>query len=128
MSHGESNISKAARHSRLQTMKKAIQTLLLVLGLVSLNACDRCEVKGKVTFDNTDRLWCNCEVTYSNGDVYVIEAGETRTYEFWRGSHTFVAYCGNDAFGNNLCGLEEGSRSEKFEIDCEDEWVMDLNF
>ncbi len=128
MSHSESIASHTARHSRLQIMRNAIQTLLLILGLISLNACDRCEVKGTVTFDNTDRVWCNCEVTHPNGDVYVVDAGETRTHEFWRGSHTFIAYCGNEAFGNDLCGFEEETRSEKFEIDCEDEWVMDLNF
>jgi hypothetical protein len=96
--------------------------------LCILSACDVCEVKGKVTFDNSDRLWCNCEVTWQNGDVYVVDAGETRAYEFFRGSQTFDAYCGNDAFGNNLCGLEEEVISRSFDIDCGDEHVMDLNF
>lgn len=96
--------------------------------LFSLSACDVCEVKGKVTFDNSERLWCNCEVTWQNGDVYVIDAGETRTYEFFRGTQSFDAYCGNDAFGNDLCGLEEGIRTRSYDIDCGDEHVMNLNF
>jgi hypothetical protein len=51
-----------------------------------------------------------------------------RTYEFFRGSQTFDAYCGNDAFGNSLCGLEEGTITRTFDIDCSDEHVMNLNF
>lgn len=82
----------------------------------------------EVTFDNSERLWCNCEVTWQNGDVFVIDAGEMRTYEFYRGSQTFDAYCGNDAFGNSLCGLEEGTITRSFDIDCSDEHVMNLNF
>ena len=102
--------------------------LLLGLALFSLNACEFCETKGKVTFDNTGRLWCNCEVTWPNGDVYVIEASEARTYEFFRGSYEFDAYCGNDAWGNDLCGMEEGIITRSYDIDCEDEHVMYLDF
>jgi hypothetical protein len=67
-------------------------------------------------------------VTWPNGDVYVINAGEARTYEFIRGSYDFDAYCGNGAWGNDLCGLEEGIITRSYDIDCEDEHVMNLNF
>ena len=96
--------------------------------IASLASCDVCDVKGTVTFDNSERLWCNCEVTWQNGDVYVIDAGEVLTYEFFRGNQSFDAYCGNDAFGNSLCGLEEGIRTRSYDIDCGDEHVMNLNF
>ena len=48
-------------------------------------------------------------VTRFSGDVYVINVGEARTYEFVRGSYDFDAYCGNGAWGNDLCGLEKAS-------------------
>jgi hypothetical protein len=95
---------------------------------ILFSACDYCETKGTVTFDNTERLWCNCEVTWPNGDEYVIEAGESRTYEFQRGTYEFGAYCGNDAWDNTLCGLEEGAISRTFTIDCEEAYTMNLNF
>lgn len=101
---------------------------LFLATAAALAACDYCETKGTVTFDNTERLWCNCEVTWPNGDVYVIEAGQSRTYEFIRGTYEFDAYCGNDAWGNELCGLEEGIISRTYTIDCEDEHTMNLNF
>jgi hypothetical protein len=107
---------------------KATVLWLFSLLIFSLSSCDVCQEKGKVTFDNSERLWCNCEVTWQNGDVFVIDAGEMRTYEFYRGSQTFDAYCGNDAFGNSLCGLEEGTITRSFDIDCSDEHVMNLNF
>ena len=101
---------------------------LPLCALLFLSACDFCETKGTVTFDNTERLWCNCEVTWPNGDVYVINAGEARTYEFIRGSYDFDAYCGNGAWGNDLCGFEEGIIARSYDIDCEEEHVMNLNF
>ena len=107
--------------------KNAFKLGLFVL-IASLTSCDVCDVKGTVTFDNSERLWCNCEVTWQNGEVYVIDAGEVRTYEFFRGNQSFDAYCGNDAFGNSLCGLEEGIRTRSYDIDCGDEHVMNLNF
>ncbi len=109
------------------TAKAPVLCLFFLLTL-SLSSCDVCEEKGTVTFDNSERLWCSCEVTWQNGDVHVIDAGEMRTYEFFRGSQTFDAYCGNDAFGNSLCGLEEGTITRTFDIDCSDEHVMNLNF
>jgi hypothetical protein len=101
---------------------------LPLCALLFLSACEFCETKGAVTFDNTERLWCNCEVTMPNGDEYVIMAGEARTYEFIRGTYDFDAYCGNWAWGNDLCGLEEGIITRSYDIDCEDEHVMNLNF
>jgi hypothetical protein len=68
--------------------ENAFKLGLFVL-IASLTSCDVCEVKGTVTFDNSERLWCNCEVTWQNGDVYVIDAGEVRTYEFFRGNQSF---------------------------------------
>ena len=59
--------------------------------------------------DNTERLWCNCEVTWPNGDVYVINAGEARTYEFIRGSYDFDAYCGNGAGATTSADLKKAS-------------------
>lgn len=105
-----------------------LQLVSLSTCILFFASCDVCEIKGTITFDNTERLWCNCEVTWPDGDVYVIEAGEQRTYEFNRGSYEFEAYCGNDAWGNELCGLEEGVISRTFTVDCEDEHVMNLKF
>lgn len=120
-------ILSTLRPSWIPMNKNAFKLGLFVL-IASLTSCDVCEVKGTVTFDNLERLWCNCEVTWQNGDVYVIDAGEVRTYEFFRGNQSFDAYCGNDAFGNSLCGLEEGVRTRSYDIDCGDEHVMNLNF
>ncbi len=101
---------------------------ILIGSALLISSCDYCEIKGTVTFDNTERLWCNCEVTWPNGDEYVIEAGQSRTYEFMRGTYEFEAYCGNDAWDNELCGFEEGRISRTFTIDCEDEHILNLNF
>lgn len=104
------------------------RSLLFFLALIGLNSCEFCETKGTITFDNTERLWCNCEVTFPNGDVYVINAGEQRTYEFFQGTHEIDAYCGNGAWQNDFCGLEEGVISRTFDVDCGDNHVMNLNF
>lgn len=114
---------------RPHTNRSGIGRLMSIFVFIFLlTSCDVCEIKGKVTFDNTERLWCNCEVTWQNGDVYVVDAGEMRTYEFYRGSHTFDVYCGNDAFGNDLCGFEEEIITRTYDIDCGDEYAMNLNF
>ena len=49
------------------------------------------------------------------------------TFEMWRGFYTLEADCGNSAFGNNLCGFEDGIRTQTFDIDCSDElyWSLD---
>lgn len=90
--------------------------------------CNPCEEKGTITFDNTARYWCNCEVQFSNGDVYVIYHGEERTYEFWRGRYNFTVYCGNGAYDNDNCGAEEGTREFSVEIDCGDSHYINTKF
>ena len=100
--------------------------LVVIFTIATLNACDTCEVKGVIILENP-RLWCNCEVDFPNGDEYVSAPGETMTFEMWRGFYTLEADCGNSAFGNNLCGFEDGIRTQTFDIDCSDElyWSLD---
>lgn len=102
--------------------------LILTCTCLLLLQCDFCEEKGTITFDNTGRLWCNCDLAMSNGDEYVVFAGESRTYEFWRGTHTITVDCGNEAYGNSLCGFEDGSRQFSVEVDCGDSHYIDLDF
>jgi sigma54-dependent transcription regulator len=71
---------------------------------------------------------CNCEIQFSTGDVYVIYHGEERTYEFWRGRYDFTVYCGNGAYDNNLCWLEEETREYSVEIDCGDSHYINTKF
>ena len=60
----------------------------LMLGALLLTGCEFCETRGTITFDNT-RLFCNCDIEFPNGDEYVVFAGESQTYDFFAGSHTF---------------------------------------
>ena len=103
------------------------QWTLGALAVVLLAGC-LCEDRPTIQLDNRDRLWCNCEVTFPNGDVYVIEAGETRTYEVWSGIYTLDACCDNNAFENSLCGMEECNRTKTFDLGCGDYGYWDLSF
>ena len=87
-----------------------------------------CDERPMIELDNRSRLWCNCEVTFSNGDVYVIEAGDMRTYQVRRGIHTLNACCNNNAFENNACGWEECNRTKTFNLDCGERGYWDLDF
>lgn len=109
----------------LMNMLRAVSIASVALFLVQCNAC---EERGTITFDNTGRLWCNCDLAFSNGDEYVVFAGESRTYEFWRGTHTITVDCGNDAYGNSLCGFEDGYRQFSVDVGCGDAHVIDLDF
>lgn len=104
---------------------KQLLTWLAVLPFLS--GC-MCEERPRIQLDNRDRLWCNCEVTFPGGDVYVIFAGESRTFEVFSGIQTFEACCDNNAFENDLCGFEECNRSKTFDLSCGDFDSWDLNF
>lgn len=98
--------------------------LLITLGTIS--SCNTCDVKGVIILENP-RIWCNCEVDFPNGDEYILAPGESKTIEMWRGNYTLEADCGNTAFGNSLCGIENGIHTKTFDIDCGVElyWSLD---
>lgn len=109
-------------------MNRFLVTLLSLSVLVGFTGCEFCETRGTITFDNT-RLWCNCEIDFPNGDEYVIFAGESKTYEFFRGTHTFTINCGETAHENDwTCYFENGVRDVSFDVDCADQIYFDLDF
>ena len=100
----------------------------LMLTALLLSGCEFCETRGTITFDNT-RLFCNCDIEFPNGDEYVVYAGESQTYDYFAGSHTFHINCGPNAYGNTwTCALEDGTRDVSFDVDCEDQLYFDLDF
>ena len=102
--------------------------LSMLLGAFLLTGCEFCQNRGTITFDNT-RLYCNCDIEFPNGDEYVVFAGEAKTYDFFKGRHTFHIDCGQTAYGNNWsCVFEDGERDFSFDVDCEDELYFDLDF
>ena len=94
----------------------------------TLSGCEYCETQATITFDNT-RAFCNCDIEFPNGDEYVVFAGESQTYDLNAGRHTFHINCGETAYGNTfLCFLENGERDFSFDVDCEDQLYLDLDF